>query len=95
MNCLGLRQLTDKEQTASENIKRLSVRIMQLESLVSIQSEIINYLSNNEHSDKNHPLLEVSKRLQESLISTSDRGNSGFDSEVNQNVLEGTFTLNN
>lgn len=95
MNCLGLRQLTDKEQTASENIKRLSVRIMQLESLVSIQSEIINYLSNNEHSDKNHPLLEVSKRLRESLISTSDRGNSSFDSEVNQNVLEGTFTLNN
>ncbi|KAL5964181.1 hypothetical protein TSMEX_008126 [Taenia solium] len=59
---------------------------MQLESLVSIQSEIINYLSNNEHSDKNHPLLEVSKRLQESLISTSSKDKSTIDNKTYQNI---------
>ncbi|EUB62390.1 hypothetical protein EGR_02843 [Echinococcus granulosus] len=59
---------------------------MQLESLVSIQSEIINYLSNNEHPDKNHPLLEVSRRLQQSLISASPRDKPAFNNGTGQNT---------
>ena len=68
MNFDHSEQLTDIHKSASENIKRLSVRVLQLESLVTIQSEIINYLSKNGNIDGDHPLIKISKRIQKSLV---------------------------
>lgn len=68
MNYPAKYHITDKNKPYAENIKRLSVRILQLESLVSIQSEIINFLSNDKNAGGNHPLLKISKAIQRSLI---------------------------
>ena len=93
MNSSNFAQITDMHKSVSENIRRLSVRVLQLESLVTIQSEIINYLSNNGHIDKDHPLFNVSKEIQRSLIPISGMEIFNVDRTYYQNMSDSKFSV--